>query len=104
MYIIGFPDDDKNTINKTIQYAMKLNTFYAQFSVWTPYPGTPVFNEYKDNIIVKDFESYDQYSLVYKHKLFDQNQVKYFLSKAYSRYYLRIKWIIKYFKSIFFYA
>ena len=104
MYIIGFPDDDKNTINKTIQYAKKLNTFYAQFSVWTPYPGTPVFDEYKDSIIVKDFESYDQYSLVYKHRLFDQNQVKHFLSKAYSKYYLRLKWIIKYFKFRFFYA
>ena len=31
-------------------YAKKLNTTYAQFSVWTPYPGTPIYNEYKDKV------------------------------------------------------
>ena len=104
MYIIGFPDDDAITINKTIEYAKKLNTFYAQFSVWTPYPGTPVFDEYKNSIIVKNFESYDQYSLVYKHKLFEPNHIKYFLSKAYTRYYLRISWVLKYLRSRLFYG
>ena len=53
MYILGFPTDTNETINKTINYAKKLNTTYAQFSVWTPYPGTPVFNEYKDKITAK---------------------------------------------------
>ena len=41
MYILGFPTDTDETINKTINYSKKLNTTYAQFSVWTPYPGTP---------------------------------------------------------------
>ena len=52
MYILGFPTDTDDTINKTINYSKKLNTTYAQFSVWTPYPGTPIFNEYKDKITV----------------------------------------------------
>ena len=32
-----------------------MNTTYAQFSVWTPYPGTPVYMEYKDKINVEYF-------------------------------------------------
>jgi anaerobic magnesium-protoporphyrin IX monomethyl ester cyclase len=99
MYILGFPTDNDETINNTINYSKKLNTTYAQFSVWTPYPGTPVFNEYKDKIIVDNYDEFDQYNLVYKHNLFNKEQIRRYLSKAYSTYYLRINWLFKYFKS-----
>ena len=35
MYILGFPTDNEESIKKTISYAIKLNTEYAQFSIWT---------------------------------------------------------------------
>ena len=57
MFIIGFPTDDENSIMKTINYAKKLNTTFAQFSVWTPYPGTPVFKEYENRIIAKNLKN-----------------------------------------------
>ena len=100
MFIIGFPSDNERSILKTINYAKKLNTTYAQFSVWTPYPGTPVFNEYKDNITAKKFDEFDQYHLVYNHKLFSKEKIRKYLSKAYSSYYFRIGWFFKYFKSL----
>ena len=90
MFIIGFPSDNERSILKTINYAKKLNTTYAQFSVWTPYPGTPVFNEYKDNITAQKFDEFDQYHLVYNHKLFSKEKIRKYLSKAYSSYYFRI--------------
>ena len=99
MYILGFPTDTNETINKTINYAKKLNTTYAQFSVWTPYPGTPVFNEYKDKITAKNYDEFDQYHLVYEHSLFNKKNIRNYLSKAYSSYYLRINWFFKYFMS-----
>ena len=99
MYILGFPTDTDETINKTINYSKKLNTTYAQFSVWTPYPGTPVFNEYKDKITAKNYDEFDQYHLVYDHNLFDKKNIRKYLSKAYSSYYLRINWLFKYFRS-----
>ena len=49
MFIIGFPTDTTETINSTIDYAKYLNTSYAQFSVWTPYPGTPIYKKYEVN-------------------------------------------------------
>ena len=99
MYILGFPTDTDETINKTINYSKKLNTTYAQFSVWTPYPGTPVYNEYKDKITAKNYDEFDQYHLVYNHNLFDKKNIRKYLSKAYSSYYLRINWLFKYFRS-----
>ena len=72
MFILGFPADNEKSMTKTISYAKKLNTTYAQFSVWTPYPGTPVYEEYKEKIFAKNFEDCDQYNLIYKHKTLDK--------------------------------
>ncbi|WP_075522751.1 B12-binding domain-containing radical SAM protein [Candidatus Pelagibacter communis] len=99
MYILGFPTDTDETINKTINYSKKLNTTYAQFSVWTPYPGTPVYSEFKDKINAEKYENFDQYQLVYNHNLFNKYEIRNYLSKAYTAYYLRINWLIKYIKS-----
>lgn len=99
MYIIGFPTDTEETINKTIDYAKYLNTSFAQFSVWTPYPGTPIFKKFKDKVIAKRYELFDQYNLIYEHNLFNPKKIRFFLSKAYSKYYFRFKWLTKHFFS-----
>ena len=96
MFIIGFPSDEDSTIRSTIDYAKFLNTTYAQFSIWTPYPGTPVFNEFKDKIIKSDYQSFDQYNLVYKHNKFSVDEVKSYLDLAYTKYYSRVSWLFKY--------
>lgn len=96
MYILGFPADNSKTIMQTINYAKKLNTTYAQFSVWTPYPGTPVYSEYKDRIITEKMQDFDQYRLVFKHNIFSKEDIRHYLDKAYSSYYSRLKWFFKY--------
>ena len=95
MYIIGFPTDTEKTINKTIDYAKSLNTSFAQFSVWTPYPGTPIFKKFEDKISVQNYQSFDQYNLVYKHKLLDAKKIRFYLSRAYATYYFRLNWLTK---------
>ena len=99
MYILGFPTDTNETIKKTINYSKELNTTYAQFSVWTPYPGTPVFNEYKEKITANNYDEFDQYHLVFEHKNFNPQNIRDYLSKAYSLYYFRLSWLFKYIRS-----
>ena len=96
MFIIGFPTDTEETILSTINYARKLNTSFAQFSIWTPYPGTPVFENFKNKIETDKFENFNQYQLVYKHPLLDKKKARYFLNKAYNSYYLRLTWFFKF--------
>ena len=96
MFIIGFPSDNENTILNTINYAMRLNTTYAQFSVWTPYPGTPIFKEFANKILTKKFEDFDQYKLVYKHANLNEFKLRKLLEKAYENYYIRFSWIKKF--------
>ena len=97
MFIVGFPSDNEKSILNTIDYAKKLNTAFAQFSVWTPYPGTPIYNEYKEKIFVNEYEKFDQYRLVYKHDLFNEKEIRYYLALAYSKYYGSIKWFLNLF-------
>ena len=99
MFIIGFPTDNDDSIMKTINYAKKLNTTFSQFSVWTPYPGTPVYKEYKNIIIAKKFEQFDQYNLVFNHKIFSPEKIRVLLSKTYTMYYGRISWFLKFVKN-----
>ena len=86
-------------IKKTIEYSIKLPNQLVQYSVFTPYPGTPIFKKFEDKISVKRYESFDQYNLVYDHKLFDAKKIRFFLSKAYSKYYFRLSWLTKHFFS-----
>ena len=55
-YIIGYEGDTAETIRKTVDYAISLNTPVARFSVSTPYPGTGFYAqlEKEDRIISHD--------------------------------------------------
>lgn len=99
MFIIGFPADNEESIMKTINYAKKLNTTFSQFNVWTPYPGTPVFKEYQDQIIAEKFENFDMYNLVFTHNIFTPKRIRELLSKSYSAYYGRFNWLLKFFRN-----
>ena len=102
MFIIGFPTDNEDSIMKTIKYAKKLNTTFSQFSVWTPYPGTPVYQEYKDKMLTKKFEDFNQWKLVFKHKSLSEKSIRRLLDLSYKSYYLRLPWILKYLRYRFF--
>jgi len=99
MFIIGFPIDDESSIMKTINYAKKLNTTYAQFNVWTPYPGTPVYKEYEDKIIAQRYEEFDQATLVFKHNILSAKKIRELLGKSYTLYYGRLSWFLKFLKN-----
>ena len=96
MYILGLPTDNKNTFSETLEYAKKVNSSYAQFSVFTPYPGTPAYLEYKDKIKVDRYEDFTQWQLVFDHPNFSKSEVDEILSDAYRKYYLNPKWLFKY--------
>ncbi len=62
MFIIGNPEDTKETIIKSIEYSKYLPSLYSQFSVFTPYPGTPAYSQFKEIISETKFENFNQYS------------------------------------------
>jgi len=101
-YMLGFPQDTWESCISTIEYSMTLNTAGAQFSVCTPYPGTQFYEKMKDKIFVKKFDNFTQFHLIYQHDNLSPEQVEKLKNIAYTRYYLRLSWLLKYLKARFF--
>ena len=102
MYIIGMLGDTVKTANATINYAKKLNTYLAQCSIFTPYPGTPLYSEFKDKLITNKFEDFNQYNLVFQHPEYTNDLARATMNKFYNSYYLRLNWLFKFFKINYF--
>ena len=90
-FILGYDGDTLETMRKTVNYAIKLNTPLARFSVATPYPGTGYYDqlEKENKLLTKDFEQYNQFNLVHKHENLTPQQVKKELESALRKYYFR---------------
>lgn len=60
-YTFGLPGDNKEKAEATIKFAFELDTDSAQFSIATPFPGTPFYEEAKRNgwLITSDWTRYD---------------------------------------------
>lgn len=97
MYILGLPGDTKKTFLQTLKYALSVCSSYAQFSVFTPYPGTPIFENYKNRITAKKFSDYDQWQLVFDHPNFSKKDIRDLLNHAYKNYYTNFFWLIRFF-------
>lgn len=55
-FVIGFPDETKEEINKTIDFAKKSGLNFATFYIAQPYPGTEMFDIYrKEGLLKKGF-------------------------------------------------
>jgi len=88
-YIIGVPNEGPREIEETVKMARELDTNIAQFSILTPYPGTPLFDEMKGMITTRKWKRYDGVHLVFRHPRINYHLLHYLLLRAYVRFYRR---------------
>ena len=104
MFMFGSPTDTVQTIKNTINYSKHLTNQLVQYSIFTPYPGTPMYKSYEDKITEKKYENFNQYKLVYEHKILNDKKINDLKSYAYKQFYFRFKKIpiiIRSFLSLF---
>ena len=60
-FMFGLPGETKETIKKTIDFALKLNSDSVQFSIATPFPGSSYYKmlETQGRLLTKDWSKYD---------------------------------------------
>ncbi|NIR53001.1 radical SAM protein [candidate division KSB1 bacterium] len=90
-FIIGEPTESEEEIKTTIEYAKFVNPATAQFSILTPYPGTEIWNQLRDKLIVRDWDKFDGLHAVFHGKYLTAPQLESWCRKAYIRFYLRPK-------------
>src|SRR6516225_4339646 len=97
-YVLGFLQDDWNSVAATIDYATDLGSTFAQFKMLTPYPGTPMFKQFEPLLSETDWEQFDGFTLVFKHPNLTNRELKFLLGAAYKRFYMRPSYLANFLK------
>lgn len=100
-YMFGMPDDTRESIAATMEYAKRLNTHVAQFFVFTPFPGTCYFDKILPDIIQDDWEKFDCYTPCIRHRNITPCDILELKEKAFVSYYFRMNWFRSFFRRVF---
>jgi radical SAM superfamily enzyme YgiQ (UPF0313 family) len=97
-YVLGFLQDDWNSVAATIDYATDLGSTFAQFKMLTPYPGTPMFKQLEPLLTETDWEKYDGFTPTFKHPNLTDRELRFLLGAAYKRFYVRPSYLANFLK------
>jgi len=97
-YVLGFLQDDWNSIAATIDYSTELGSTFAQFKMLTPYPGTPMFKQLEPLLTETDWEKFDGYSVTFRHPNLTKRELEFLLGAAYKRFYMRPSYLANFLK------
>lgn len=86
-FMIGFPNETKETVNKTISEALRLNPDIAVFPIITPMPFTPLYKEMKDRIRVFDYAKYNLMTPIIEPHAMSLDEVSSELARCYMTFY-----------------
>jgi len=91
-YMIGFPDETKEEVEKTLKLAKRLDTDFVHISIFTPFPGTAYYDELKRKKVKlsEDWNRYNTYNLVFKHRHLNEEYLKKSIKKTYREIYLSL--------------
>jgi anaerobic magnesium-protoporphyrin IX monomethyl ester cyclase len=96
-FIIGLPGDTRESMQRTIDFAIEVDPMIANFSMMTPYPGTKVYSEVKAHgrFLMKDWEDYVFFDQQARYELGDLTAevVEEMYRRAYRQFYWRPKYI-----------
>ncbi len=98
-FIMGTPGDTLESMQKTLNFAIKMNMDLAHFNKFTPYPGTELYRILIDKGYKFDFSKscsqLDHSIIMYVPDGIDKEEYKKFIDNAYKKYYLRPKYLAK---------
>jgi radical SAM superfamily enzyme YgiQ (UPF0313 family) len=92
-FMIGFPEDTKETIRAVLRYAKQVDPFAANFNVCTPYPGTGFIDEIAPQIASRDWSRYDVYTPNLKYEHLTAEIVAELHQECFRQYYFRWKYL-----------
>lgn len=97
-FVLGLPGDTRETLEKTINFALSLPLKIAKFDIGAPYPGTEFFRWAQDHgyLKVKKYEDYDQNaSAVVEYPNLSRAEIKAAVRRANRRFYLRPRILLR---------
>lgn len=76
--VFGFDGDDKSVFEKTVEFVDKLNLDLPRYTVYTPFPGTPIHQKLKkeNRIIETNWSLYDAQHVVFRPALMSAEELQ----------------------------
>lgn len=100
-FMIGCPTETYEEIEETFQFCKELQPDLIQLAFFTPYPGSPAFEEIGEKI---DFERYSHYNdIAFNFSEVSEEKLRELQKKFYKNYYLSTGFMWRYLKSRFSY-
>lgn len=102
-FMIGLPSETIDEIENTIEFSTTLALTYATYPIFTPYPGTPIYEDAKNHgtIVSDNFDEFSRWGEgVYSSNGIDPGIYKKLQKKAFRRFYLRPKIIVELMKEM----
>ncbi|MEZ5002439.1 MAG: radical SAM protein [Chitinophagales bacterium] len=95
-FMSGYPEENESDFEQTVDFAIRSKLTFASFNPLTPYPGTAIFTELKDQL---DFSVFP-----YKNEFKDKSLATDFTRRKkafYKRFYMRPSYFASNYKNLF---
>ncbi|MCW4010199.1 MAG: B12-binding domain-containing radical SAM protein [Candidatus Bathyarchaeota archaeon] len=95
--VLGFPGESEETAWETINFINSLNPDDVGFYIATPYPGTPMYEEVKNEgwLKITDFDKYDTAHPTFETPWLSMEDLAKIRYKANQKFYLRPRYMLK---------
>jgi radical SAM superfamily enzyme YgiQ (UPF0313 family) len=96
-FILGYPGEDVQALDRTIEYAIELDPDFANFYPAVPYPGTELYNKAKrEGLLASDDWTKMEYSYyLMKGNGLDEQVVMAAVNRAKRRFFLRPSYLAR---------
>jgi anaerobic magnesium-protoporphyrin IX monomethyl ester cyclase len=88
-FIVGLDNETPETLEETYRMAWDWQPDLANWSMYTPWPYTPLFQELKDKVEVHDFSKYNFVTPIMKPAAMERGELLDGVMKNYRRFYMR---------------
>ena len=100
-FVFGLPGETKETMQKTLNFALSLNLNTIQFSAALPLPGTEYYNYCREKGLLKaktwrDWLDGNEQGAVVSYPNLTVDEVNYFVDIGLRSFYFRLQYIIKF--------
>lgn len=84
-FVFGFDSDDKSVFEATVERVNELGIDIPRYSIYTPYPGTPLFERMnnENRIISRHWSDYDTMHVVFQPRLMTVDELYAGFKRAY---------------------
>jgi len=87
-FIVGLENETEETLEETYRFARDWNPDLANWTMYTPWPFTPLFQELRDKVEVFDFEKYNFVTPIMKPEAMDRATLLDRVMHNYRRFYM----------------